>query len=128
MIVDSSALLSIVLGEDDADALVDKLQDASAAGIGAPTLAAAAIVVASRAGAVGRAALDDFVRESALVVVPFRAEHAAIARDASLRFGKGRHPASLNFGDCLTYAVARAANQPLLCTGGDFSLTDLALA
>ena len=79
----------------------------------------------------GRAApglLARLVQEVDLTVVPFGPQHWAAAVDAYTRFGKGRHPAGLNFGDCLTYAIARGANQPLLFVGNDFSKTDLRTA
>ena len=65
--------------------------------------------------------------ERSVVVIPFGTEHWPVAVDAFARSGKGRHPARLNFGDCLTYAVAKRAGEPLLCVGGDFAQTDLAL-
>ena len=72
--------------------------------------------------------LSRFVTEASIVVVPFGDAHYSTAVDAWLRFGKGRHPASLNFGDCLSYAMAKVAERPLLCTGDDFVKTDLELA
>jgi ribonuclease VapC len=71
--------------------------------------------------------LARFIQEKAATVIPFEDHHWPIAIDAFLRFGKGRHQAGLNFGDCLTYAVARVADQPLLCLGDDFAQTDLEL-
>src|SRR5581483_4641869 len=93
--------------------------------VGGPTLAETGIVLTARLGPSGRTLLARFVQETGLVVVPFGDEHWAAAIDAFLRFGKGRHPAALNFGDCLTYAVARLAGEPLLCLGDDFAKTDL---
>jgi len=98
------------------------------AGIGAPTLVETGIVLASRLGVAGRTLLARAVDELALVPIPFGEEHWPVALEAYLRFGRGRHPAGLNFGDCLTYAIARLAGEPLLCLGGDFAKTDLALA
>lgn len=68
------------------------------------------------------------IGRAGVVVIPFEPAHAQIATDAWLRFGKGRHSAALNFGDCLAYATARLAGRPLLCKGQDFSKTDLAIA
>ena len=124
MIVDSSALLAIVLRENGWEALVDKLS-AEPAGAGAPTLAEAGIVLTARLGARGRSLLARVVQEAHIEVVPFTDAHWPIAIDAYARFGKGRHAADLNFGDCLTYAVARVAGQPLLYVGEDFARTDL---
>jgi len=84
-------------------------------------------VLASRLGIAGKTLLARFCQEAGLTVVPFGEEHWPVAVDAYIRYGKGRHPAALNFGDCLTYAVCRLADQPLLCTGNDFPRTDLAL-
>jgi ribonuclease VapC len=95
------------------------------AGVGAATLAEAGIVLTARMGVEGKRVLALFVMESDLVVIPFGDGHWKAAVDAYRRYGKGRHPASLNFGDCLTYATAKLAGQPLLCTGADFARTDL---
>jgi len=124
VIVDSSALVAIVLREPGWEALVDKLS-AEPAGAGAPTLAEAGMVLTARLGPRGRSLLARIVQEARIVVVPFTDEHWPIAIDAYARFGKGRHAADLNFGDCLTYAVASLAGQPLLCLGEDFARTDL---
>ena len=75
-----------------------------------------------------RPALSRLVQAAALTIVPFAEDHWRTAVEAYLRFGKGRHAAGLNFGDCLTYATAKLAGQPLLCVGDDFSKTDLELA
>ena len=127
MIVDASALVAIVLREPGWEGLVDKLAVQSA-GAGAPTLAEAGVVLTSKLGPRGKSLLARVVHEARIAVVPFTDEHWPIAVDAYARFGKGRHPAALNFGDCLTYAVARLAGQPLLYIGDDFSRTDLARA
>jgi ribonuclease VapC len=72
--------------------------------------------------------LEGFLQRIGVEVVPFTDTHWRVALDAARRFGKGRHPAALNFGDCLSYATARVAERPLLCTGQDFAHTDIALA
>lgn len=129
MIVDSSALVAVLLREPGYEAVLDRLEDEPAAGVGAATLAETGIVLAARMGVRGRTLLARFVEESDLVVIPLSAEHWGVAVDAYLRYGKGqRHPARLNYGDCLTYAVARLAGEPLLCVGNDFPHTDLELA
>ena len=84
------------------------------------------MVLSSRLGRDPRQQLAGFLREMEVEVIPFTAEHYEVAMDAFERFGKGRHPAALNFGDCLTYAVARLSGLPLLYTGNDFARTDLA--
>lgn len=127
MIVDSSAIVAVVLDEPGCEALIDKLGSADHAGIGAPTLAETAIVLSARLGRDARTLLSRFVDEASIEVVPFGEAHFRAAVEAWLRFGKGRHPAALNFGDCMSYATARLAGQPLLCTGNDFGRTDLPL-
>jgi ribonuclease VapC len=127
VIVDSSALVAIVLREPGWETLADKLSS-SPAGAGAATLAEAGIVLTARLGARGRSLLARLVQEAHIAVVPFTDQHWAIAVDAYARFGKGRHAAALNFGDCLTYAVASLAGQPVLHVGADFERTDLARA
>jgi ribonuclease VapC len=128
VIVDSSAIVAVLLREPGYGRLLTSLTAASVAAVGAPTLTETGIVLAARLGIAGKTLLARFVQESGMVIVPFGQEHWDVAVDAFLRFGKGRHPAGLNFGDCMTYAVARIAQMPLLCVGDDFSKTDLILA
>jgi ribonuclease VapC len=127
VIVDTSALVAIVLREPGWEGLVETLSTGPA-GAGAPTLAEAGAVLTAKLGPRGRTLLARVVHEARIEVVPFTDEHWPIAVDAFGRFGKGRHAAGLNFGDCLTYAVARLANQPLLYVGDDFARTDLSRA
>ncbi|MGH7867243.1 MAG: type II toxin-antitoxin system VapC family toxin [Candidatus Dormibacteraceae bacterium] len=127
MIVDSSAIVSILLREPEHKQVLDALGGASFAGVGAPTLVESGIVLTAKLGVSGKTLLARLVQEARLAIVPFGESHRDVAVEASQRFGKGRHPAALNFGDCLTYAVARVAGQPLLCLGNDFSQTDLEL-
>lgn len=128
MILDSSAVVALVFQEPGYQALLHKLADAQVRGIGAPTLVECALVLSARLAQDARGLLARFVEETQLAVVPFTETHYAIAVGAWLKYGKGRHPAGLNFGDCLAYAVARVAEMPLLCTGDDFAQTDLQLA
>lgn len=125
MIVDTSAVVALFLKEPGYEELFQALAQAERAGIGAPTLAETGLVLANRLGRDPGPLLDRFLQQFGLVVVPFGEEHWREAARAYLRFGKGRHPAALNFGDCLTYATAKLAEQPLLYTGEDFSRTDL---
>jgi ribonuclease VapC len=83
------------------------------------------MVLGSRLGRDARPLVNEFLREAEVEVVPFGRDHYEIAVDAFRRYGKGRHAAGLNFGDCLTYALARLSGLPLLFTGDDFSQTDL---
>lgn len=128
MIVDTSALVAIVIEEPGYAPVLDTLVAAGRAGAGTPTLVETVVVLRSRLGPAGRTLLTTTLDELSIRPLPFEAEHWPIAVDAFARFGKGRHAAALNFGDCLTYAVAKVANEPLLCLGGEFEHTDLALA
>ena len=128
MIVDTSALIAITFREPGHRELIAKLASASSAGIGTPTLAETGIVLAARLRHDPRDLVVRLLDEFSIDEVPFGDEHWKEAIDAYLRFGGGRHQAQLNFGDCLTYAVARLASEPLLFTGSDFAETDLDLA
>lgn len=103
----------------------EKVRTAGRVAIGAPTLVEAAVVLGRRHGLAGREALDRFLEERDVVPVPFGHGHWRAARDAFYRFGKSRHAAALNFGDCMSYAAARVAGEPLLFTGNDFAKTDI---
>lgn len=107
---------------------MNKLIAASEAGVGVPTLAETAIVLSARLKRDARGILSRFLEEASISTIPFVEAHYGTAVEAWLRYGKGRHRASLNFGDCLSYAIAKVTGQPLLCTGNDFSYTDLDLA
>jgi ribonuclease VapC len=128
VIVDSSALVALLLREPECDRLLDSLATEATPGIGAPTLTEAGIVLTARLGVAGRTLLSRLIHETGVVTIPFDEAHWPVAIAAFARFGKGRHAAALNFGDCLTYAVARVAGEPLLCVGDDFAQTDLELA
>lgn len=126
MILDSSALGAVIFQEQEAERLLQVMEDASWLGIGAPTLAETQIVVGSRLGFDKRIVtrlLDCFP----VSFLEFGPEHSQEAVRAYAKFGKGRHRAALNFGDCMTYAVASLSKQPLLCLGDDFCHTDLLL-
>lgn len=125
MIVDTSALIAITFAEPGHPDLITKLADTPAAGIGTPTLAETGLVLASRLGRDPRDLVIRLLDEFGIEQIPFGDQHWREAVDAFLRFGRGRHKARLNFGDCLTYAVARLANEPLLFVGEDFTQTDL---
>ena len=125
MILDSSAVISIICREPESEGLIDKLRNAEMLGIGAPTLTEIGLVLEGRFRLDARGVLDRFLRDFEVVIIPFGERHWLESVDAYRRFGKGRHPAALNFGDCLSYATARLAEQPLLFVGNDFSKTDL---
>ncbi len=128
MIVDTSALVAITFAEPGYQELVAKLAGAPSTGIGTPTLAETGVVLAARLGHDSRDLVIRLLDEFSIEEIPFGDRHWREAVDAYLRFGRGRHKARLNFGDCLTYAVARLANEPLLFVGDDFPETDLEAA
>jgi ribonuclease VapC len=128
LILDSSAIVSVIEGEDGSVDLAEALACAPGVAVGAPTLFETAIVLIAREGAAGRTGLVRFLDDNDVAAIPFGARHWTVAAEAFVRFGKGRHPARLNYGDCMTYATARLADDPLLCIGDDFSQTDLPLA
>jgi len=128
VIVDSSAVESIFLRKPGFERLIDALASASQAGVGAPTLAEASLDLAMATGQDVHPLLSRFLQEFELAIVPFSDAHYRVAADAFRRFGKGRHEAALDFGDCLAYATARLAGQPLLVDDQRFAATDLALA
>ena len=128
--LDSSALVALVMAEQPASAVFQALAAASTRAIGAPTLVEAAMVLTGRRAAGPPSAASDLSLVMArfeVAVVPFGQDHWLAAWAAFLRYGKGRHPAGLNFGHCLTYAVATLSGLPLLCVGDDFAQTDLEL-
>jgi ribonuclease VapC len=127
MIVDSSALIALIFSEPLAEVVERRLQEAETVAIGAPTLTETSLVLAGRLGSDPLPLLGRLLQEFAISVVPFSEAHWAEATDAFLRFGKGRHEAGLNFGDCMAYAVARLSDQPLLALGADFPRTDVRL-
>jgi ribonuclease VapC len=127
-VVDASALLAVVLGEADAEAVSEKLNAPGPRVVSTLTLLEGAIAAERRGGLEARERFDRLVEGLDLDVVPFEAVHLGWARDAFRRFGKGRHPAALNLGDCATYATARHAVLPLLFKGDDFAQTDITRA
>ena len=128
MILDRSAIVAIVLREPGYEVLLEKMAAAASVAVGAPTLAEAAIVLSARLRTDVRGRLARLIQEGGIVALPFGEAHYAVAVEAWLRFGKGHHPAALNFGDCLAYAAATLAGEPLLSVGDDFPRTDVELA
>jgi ribonuclease VapC len=127
VILDTSAILSVILAEPDARAFESRIDGADLVGVGSPTLVEAGIVLGSRLPTSARVVLERYLGHIGAEIIPFGEEHWKVALDAAARFGKGRHPASLNVGDCLSYATARVAGRPLLCKGDDFARTDIEL-
>ena len=128
MMIDSSALVALHLKEPGWETILDKIARAEIAVISAPALLESAIVLSARTGQDARAMLRASLQRLGIQVVPFTEEHYDAAIDAFLRFGKGRHPASLNFGDCMAYAAFAVSGLPLLYTGDDFLQTDIEAA
>lgn len=127
MILDSSAVVAVLRRERGHDLLLDRIAADGRPGIGAPTLVETAVVLAARTGYAARTLLARFLQEAEVAVLPFEDEHWPVALDAFERYGKGRDRAGLNLGDCLTYAIAWLAQEPLLALGDDFAQTDLEL-
>lgn len=113
--------------EPDATALAMQFKTFPSISIGAPTVLECSIVMEIRTGLQSRPLIRGFLAENQVNVVSFLAEHAALATEAYHRFGKGRHPAALNYGDCMTYAIAKMFDAPILCVGDDFAKTDVAV-
>jgi ribonuclease VapC len=126
--LDSSALVAVLFAEPGYLDVVDRILEADHVRIGAPTLVESSIVFAGRRGRPTAGEVDDLVRELAITIVPFGEAEWRAATDAFLRFGRGRHAAALNFGDCLAYAAAAAAGDTLLFVGDDFAHTDIPAA
>jgi ribonuclease VapC len=125
MIVDSSAIIAVFFQEPGHEKLAEKMSEADEIGIGAPTLVECGIVLSARLNQDSRGLLSRFIWETNVIVVPFTEAHYETAVSAYLKFGRERHPARLNFGDCMSYATAKMAGMPLLYTGEDFTHTDL---
>ena len=125
MIIDSSALVAILRAEPGHDRFVRAIVDAGRRLIAAPTLLETSMVLAGGWQDEILDRLDAFLGTASIETIAFTADHAAVARQASRRYGKGRHPAALNFGDCIAYATARLEAMPLLFNGDDFRLTDI---
>jgi ribonuclease VapC len=125
VIVDSSAVIAILALESGARDLADAIERAPDGRMSVVSYVEAAIVLDSRGNpALGRR-LDDFIREARLVLEPVTVEQARLARETYRDFGKGRHRAGLNFGDCFAYALAKYKGEPLLFKGNDFGRTDI---
>jgi ribonuclease VapC len=125
VILDSSAIVAILFDEQEAPVLAAAIGEAETLAVSAATLVEATMVAEGRTRPSMREKLDDLLATVKPEVVAFTAEHAEIARAAWRRFGKGRHPAKLNLGDCFAYALAEARGEPLLFKGEDFARTDV---
>ena len=128
MVLDTSAIVAVLQAEPEAERLIAALEAAVLRRVSAATLVETGIVMQARYGDAGAHEVDTFVDKLGVDVLALTAEHAALARDAYRRFGKGRHRAALNYGDCFAYALAMALQEPLLFVGDDFSHTDVPVA
>jgi len=125
LVVDTSAVVAVLEGEPDTEAVIETLDRAEWRLMSAATLVELGIVVQARLGPVGALAVERFLRDGEIDVVAFDRPQVDRALDAWRRFGKGRHPAALNLGDCYVYALAAERGLPVVCTGNDFAQTDL---
>jgi ribonuclease VapC len=125
MVLDTSALLALLLDEPEAETYRAAVEEDETRLVSAATLLETAIVIEARKGESGGRELDLVVHKAGIVIVPVEEEHLAEARRAYRRFGRGRHRAGLNYGDVFAYALARTAGEPLLFKGDDFSQTDV---
>jgi ribonuclease VapC len=128
MILDTSALVAVLFGEPEADAYTRLIHDADRCLISAGSFLELSIVIERLAGLEVARQCDMFFRRAGIIVEPFTVEQAHIARQAFHDFGKGRHPAGLNFGDCFAYALTKVTGEPLLFKGKDFKKTDVVSA
>jgi ribonuclease VapC len=127
MVIDSSAFLAIFLNEPERGRFLRLLREDGAPLVSAGTLLETSIALERKQGDAAGVELDVFIHRLQIDVVPVDSAQVEIARAAWRRFGKGRHPAALNFGDCFAYALAKSSGEPLLAKGSDFEQTDIRL-
>jgi len=127
MVIDSSVLLAILLAEPERSHFVDLITQAGIRLLSAGNALEAAILSESRLNAIGGRELDMLIQKASIEIVSVDEEQVSVARQAWRKYGKGRHPAALNFGDCFAYALSRVSGEPLLAKGSDFHKTDLQL-
>lgn len=126
MVIDTSALIALLLAEPSADRLKTALEQDPVRLISAATVVEASLVLLRRFGDAGDAALDRLLRGLSADVIAVDLAQTSVARDAALRYRRGHHPAALNFGDCFSYALSSVLGEPLLFVGNDFAHTDIA--
>jgi ribonuclease VapC len=128
MIVDTSAVLAILFAEPEAQRIADAFERSPFCRFPASCFLEATITLLGRNGEEGLRDLDLFMAQSRMEISSFTESQAQLAREAFKRYGRGRHPAKLNFGDCMAYALARESGEELLFKGTDLALTDIAVA
>jgi ribonuclease VapC len=128
MVIDSSALIAILLGEDEQVRFNRLISQSSTRLMSVASLLEISIVIERKKGHVGKSEIDAFVARAGIKVTPVDLDQGEVARDAFSRYGKGLHPAGLNFGDCFSYALAITTGEPLLFKGTDFAKTDVGVA
>ena len=128
MVIDTSAVVAILTGEAESERCVRALDEAESLQMSAASVLEVAMVVESRYGDVARRSFDSWLESSAVEVMVVTRDQVELAKEGFRRFGKGRHPAALNFGDCFTYGLAMALAESLLFCGRDFSRTDVRAA
>ena len=125
MVVETSAVVAVLAKEPGWEQFEAAMNGAQELRISAASVVETALVVENRFGALGRTRFDEWLVRFGIEIAPVTAEQAAVARDGFRRYGKGRHPAALNFGDCFSYALATVTKDELLFKGRDFSQTDV---
>ncbi|WP_133513257.1 type II toxin-antitoxin system VapC family toxin [Candidatus Thiosymbion oneisti] len=128
MVIDTSALLAILQNEPERPAFNQAIESADTCALSTASFVELSMILQSRYGPDGIRDLDLFLSRAGIELIPVDSDQAYIARQAFRQFGKGRHPAGLNYGDCFSYAFAKSLGEPLLFKGQDFSQTDLAVA
>ena len=125
MVIDTSALIAILQDEPERARFNRTIEAADRCAMSVASFVETSLIIESRLGAEGIRDLDLFIAKAGIELVPVDVHQAHVARNAFRDFGKRRHPAGLNYGDCFAYALAKTLDEPLLCKGNDFSLTDV---
>ena len=125
MILDTSALVAVLYREPEAAEFAQLIHDADTCRMSVATLVELTMVIESQLGSDGMRQAEAFLRRAGVTIEPVTLAHGELARQGFLDFGKGRHKAGLNFGDCFSYALAKATGEPLLFKGNDFRQTDI---
>jgi len=128
MVIDTSAMLAIFLGEPERQTFLQTIESAETRLISAATVLETGIVLEAKRGEAAGREFDLFLVRAGFEIVAVDGEQLEIARSAWRKYGKGRHPAQLNFGDCFSYALAKSLSEPLLAKGSDFASTDIVLS